>query len=139
MPPNAWQPRPQPWFPQLPSVSIPPPSSLGYVPQPLFPVQNVRPPPPSSTPAHLPSHITPPGLPTSMPPVPVSQPLFPVVGINNVPTQSSPFSAPMLSTSILSNSPAELKGSTDAHQGAKTFITSSYLSISGLMSYVLFA
>ncbi|KAM1266367.1 hypothetical protein ACFX2J_035942 [Malus domestica] len=120
--PNAWQvpPRPQPWYPQPPAVSVPA-SSLGYVQQPLFPVHNGRPPLPSTTTAGLlPPHIAPPGLPTSMPPVPVSQPLFPVVGINNVPTQSSHFSAPMLSTSIPLNSPAEVKGPTDAYQGVNS-------------------
>ncbi|KAM1212952.1 hypothetical protein ACFX2J_004432 [Malus domestica] len=123
VPPNGWQvpPRPQPWYPQPPSISVPPPSSLGYVQQPLFPVQNGRPPLPSTTiPGPLPPHIAPPGLTTSMPPAPVSQPLFPVVGINNVPTQSSPFSPPLLSTSVPFSSPAEVKGSTDAYQGVNS-------------------
>lgn len=128
MPPAAWPvpPRPQPWYPQHPAVSVPPPP-LGYAQQPLFPVQNVRPPlqPPTST-ALQPSQITPPGLPVSAPSTPVSQPLFPVVGNNNIPTQSSPFSAPMLSTSIMSSSPAELKGSIDAHSGANASVTSNY-------------
>lgn len=122
LPQNGWQvaPRPQPWYPQPPAVSVPPPSGLGYAQQPLFPVQ-----------APLPS-TTSPGLPASMHPVPVSQPLFPVVGVNNLPTQSSPYSAPMLSTNIPSNP----LGSMDAYQGARTSNPSSYhvSNIPGLIS-----
>ncbi|KAL6198672.1 hypothetical protein ACLB2K_028461 [Fragaria x ananassa] len=112
LPQNGWQvaPRPRPWYPQPPAVSVPPPSGLGYAQQPLFPVQSP-----------LPS-TTSPGLPASMHPVPVSQPLFPVVGVNNLPTQSSPYSAPMLSTNIPSNP----LGSMDAYQGARTSNPSSY-------------
>lgn len=132
LPHNGWQvaPRPQPWYPQPPAVSIPPPSALGYAQQPLFPVQ---PPLPTTTsPALQPSHVTPPGLPAAMPPVSVSQPLFPVVGVNNLPTQSSPFSTPMLSSI-----PSNPLGTTDAHQGARTSIPSSYhaSNIPGLMSF----
>ncbi|XP_024199657.1 protein SUPPRESSOR OF FRI 4 isoform X1 [Rosa chinensis] len=122
MPHNGWQvaPHPQPWYPQPLAVSVPPPSGMGYSQQPLFPVQ---PPLPSTTsPGLQSSHVTPPGLPASMHPVPVSQPLFPVVGVNNLPTQSSPFSAPMLST----NNPSNPLGSMDAHQGARTSIPNSY-------------
>ncbi|KAK9937229.1 hypothetical protein M0R45_014032 [Rubus argutus] len=121
LPHNGWQvaPRPQPWYPQPPAGSIPPPSALGYAQQPLFPVQ---PPLPTTTsPALQPSHVTPPGLPASMP-VPVSQPLFPVVGVNSLPTQSSPFSTPMLSSI-----PSNPLGTTDAQQGARTSIPSGNL------------
>lgn len=124
MPPNSWTvpPRPQPWYPQHSAMPVPP-APLGYAQQPLFPVQNVRPPlPPSTSPALQSAHITPPGLPTSTPPVAVSQPLFPVSGTNNVSTQSSPF----LSTSIPSSSPLEVKASLDAHLGTNTSLPSSY-------------
>ncbi|KAF5475329.1 hypothetical protein F2P56_007142 [Juglans regia] len=132
VPPAAWavRPRPQPWYQQYPAVSVPPPPPLGYAQQPLFPVQNMRPPLPSTTSPELqPSQINPPGLPIFNP-APVSQPLFPVVGNNNMATQSSPFSAPTLSTSILSSSPTEVKGSIDAHSGANTSVTSNYLALS---------
>ncbi|XP_059439221.1 protein SUPPRESSOR OF FRI 4 [Corylus avellana] len=128
VPPAAWPipPRPQPWYPQHPAVSVPPPP-LGYAQQPLFPVQNARPPLQSPASSALqPSQITPPGLPVSTPSAPVSQPLFPVIVNNNIPTQSSPFSAPMLSTSIMSSSPAEHKGSIDPHSGANALVTSNY-------------
>jgi hypothetical protein len=87
--------------------------------------------PPLQSPAYLlsalqPSQITPPGLPKSTPSAPVSQPLFPIIVNNNIPTQISPFSAPMLSTSIMSSSAAELKGSIDAHSGADALVTSNY-------------
>ncbi|KAI5396808.1 hypothetical protein KIW84_062870 [Lathyrus oleraceus] len=68
------------WFPQPPAASIPP--HVPYAHQPLFPVQNVRPPMPSTNSTAFQTQITPPGLPTSTPSVPVSQPLFPVVGNN---------------------------------------------------------
>nr|XP_023883395.1 protein SUPPRESSOR OF FRI 4-like [Quercus suber] len=128
VPPAAWPvpPRPGPWYPQHPAVSVPPPPPLGYAQQPLFPVQNARPPLPSTTsPALQPSQITPPGLPVSNPSVPVSQPLFPVVGNNNIP-QISPFSAPMLSTSMPSSSAAEVKGSIDVHSSANASVTNNY-------------
>ncbi|KAK4440373.1 protein SUPPRESSOR OF FRI 4 [Sesamum alatum] len=46
VPPAGWQvpPRPQPWYPQHPAVSVPPPGQAGLPQQPLFPVHNVRPP-----------------------------------------------------------------------------------------------
>ncbi|XP_059436311.1 protein SUPPRESSOR OF FRI 4-like [Corylus avellana] len=114
-------------YPQHPAVSVPPPPPLGYAQQPLFPVPNARPPLQSPASSALqPSQITPPGLPVSTPSAPVSQPLFPVIVNNNIPTQSSPFSAPVLSTSIMSSSPAELKGSIDPHSGANALVTSNY-------------
>ncbi|GAV70294.1 LOW QUALITY PROTEIN: hypothetical protein CFOL_v3_13792, partial [Cephalotus follicularis] len=128
MPPAGWPvpPRPQPWYPQPPAVSIPPAAPMGYVHQPLFPVQNVRPPMPTTTSATIqPPLVAPPGLPSSTPPVLVSQPLFPVVN-NNLPNHSSPFSAPLPSTSIPSISSVELKGSIDRHLGANTSMTNSY-------------
>ncbi|KAK2984169.1 hypothetical protein RJ640_020579 [Escallonia rubra] len=128
VPPGGWQvpPRPQPWFPQYPAVSVPPPAPLGMVQQPLFPVQNVRPPISSTAPPGLqpPVSIAPPGLPASSPSLPVPQPLFPVVANNNVPTQSSPFSAPMLSTSIPLGS-AEPKSLIDPH-ASNNIMASSY-------------
>ncbi|KAG6642373.1 hypothetical protein CIPAW_09G137600 [Carya illinoinensis] len=89
----------------------------------------MRPPLPSTTSPALqqPSQINPPGLPIFNP-APVSQPLFPVVGSNNMATQSSPFSAPTLSTSILSSSPTEVKGSIDAHSGGPLINSHSYAS-----------
>ncbi|EPS72274.1 hypothetical protein M569_02488 [Genlisea aurea] len=84
VPPSGWPvaPRPQPWYPQNPTVSLPPPPSV--VPQqPLFPVRNVQ-----TSPAFqqtLP--ITPPGLSAAIS-LPVSQPLFPVI-----PSSTSPFAA----------------------------------------------
>ncbi|KAK3032127.1 hypothetical protein RJ639_035937 [Escallonia herrerae] len=128
VPPGGWQvpPRPQPWFPQYPAVSVPPPAPLGMVQQPLFPVQNVRPPISSTVPPGLqpPVSIAPPGLPASSPSLPVPQPLFPVVANNNVPTQSSPFSASMLSTSIPLGS-AEPKSLIDPHT-SNNIMASSY-------------
>ncbi|KAJ9183325.1 hypothetical protein P3X46_007192 [Hevea brasiliensis] len=127
VPPAGWPvpSRPQPWFPQPPAVSIPPPAPVGYAQQPLFPVQNARPPLPSSTaPALQPAQVAPPGLPSSATPIPVSQPLFPVVN-NNLP-QSSPFSAPLPSSNIPSSSPAEVKGSVGVHSGANSSLTNSH-------------
>ncbi|KAG6639495.1 hypothetical protein CIPAW_10G104800 [Carya illinoinensis] len=125
-PTAAWQvpPRPPPWYPQHSAVSVPPPP-LGYAQQPLFPVQNMRPPLPSTSPALQPSQVTPPGLSVSTS-GPVAQPLFPVVGNNNIPTQSSPFSAPMLSASITSSTPTEVKGSIEVHSIANATVTSNY-------------
>ncbi|XWS62328.1 hypothetical protein CRYUN_Cryun06bG0001700 [Craigia yunnanensis] len=123
--PAGWavSPRPQPWFPQHPSVSVPPSAPMGYMQQPLFPVQSVRPPlaVASTSPALQPSHIGPPGLPTTTPALPVSQPLFPVVN-NNVPTQSSPFST-SLPTSVPPSTSAEVKGSIEVHSSVNTSVT----------------
>ncbi|CAK7356423.1 unnamed protein product [Dovyalis caffra] len=126
VPPAGWPvpPRPQPWFPQHPGASIPPPAPITYAQQPLFPVQNVRPTVTSTTSSALPpSQVIPPGLPSST--LPVSQPLFPVVN-NNLP-QSSTFSAPLPPTSISSSSPAEVKGSVNVHLGVNTSVTTGYL------------
>ncbi|KAI5602277.1 hypothetical protein BDE02_01G145600 [Populus trichocarpa] len=126
VPPAGWPvpPRPQPWFPTHPAVSISPSAPIAYAQQPLFPVQNMRPPVPSTTSiAHPPSQTPPPGLPSSTPPV--SQPLFPVVN-NNLP-QSSPFSAPLPPTSISSSSPGEVKGSVNVHSGVNSSMTTGYL------------
>lgn len=124
IPPSGWPvpPRPQPWYPQQPAVSIPPTAPMGYPPQPLFPVQNVRPPLPSTASPAL--QVPPPGLPSSVPSVPVSQPLFPVVN-NNLP-QVSPFSAPLPSPSIPASSPAEIKGALDVHAGANVAVGTGY-------------
>lgn len=136
VPPTGWAvpPRPQPWFPQHPAVSVPPSAPMGYVQQPLFPVQGVRPTLPvvSTSTALQPSQIAPPGLPTSTPPLPVSQPLFPVVN-NNVPTQSSPFST-SLPTSVQPSTTAEVKGSIEVHSSVNTSVPGSYhaANISGL-------
>ncbi|KAK6254231.1 hypothetical protein QUC31_015951 [Theobroma cacao] len=128
VPPTGWAvpPRPQPWFPQHPAVSVPPSAPMGYVQQPLFPVQGVRPTLPvvSTSTALQPSQIAPPGLPTSTPPLPVSQPLFPVVN-NNVPTQSSPFST-SLPTSVQPSTTAEVKGSIEVHSSVNTSVPGSY-------------
>ncbi|XP_077253449.1 zinc finger (C2H2 type) family protein [Tasmannia lanceolata] len=105
--PSGWPiPRPQHWFPQHPAAPV------GPVPQqPLFPIQNVNSPLASITASSLrPSFsISPPGLPSSTPPVPVSQPLFPIGSNSNTPTLSSPFSASSHTEAIPSNSPAEIK------------------------------
>ncbi|CAI9090673.1 OLC1v1025491C1 [Oldenlandia corymbosa var. corymbosa] len=103
-------PRPQPWYPQHPAVSVPPVTQVVMPPQPLFPVQGMRPPMPPAGPLGLQvtMPMVPPGLPSSTAPVPVSQPLFPVVPTNNIPGQGSPFSAPTIPTSLPLSSPAEL-------------------------------
>ncbi|XP_011096840.1 protein SUPPRESSOR OF FRI 4 isoform X1 [Sesamum indicum] len=128
VPPAGWQvpPRPQPWYPQHPAVSVPPPGQAGLPQQPLFPVHNVRPLLPSATPPGLqPSlPIAPPGMPATTPPVPVSQPLFPVVPNNNIPPQSSPFSAPTAPISLPLSSSSEMK-SAEPHFGS-TLPTNSY-------------
>ncbi|KAI8524752.1 hypothetical protein RHMOL_Rhmol13G0173500 [Rhododendron molle] len=121
VPPAGWPvpPRPQPWFPQRPPVSVSP-APMGLIQQPLFPIQNVRPSVSSTTsPAFPPSlPLAPPGL-TPATPVAVSQPLFPVVANNNnIPTQSTPFPTPMLPTSIQSSSPVELKISIDGNSAS---------------------
>ncbi|XP_022762593.1 protein SUPPRESSOR OF FRI 4 isoform X2 [Durio zibethinus] len=125
IPPAGWAvpPRPQPWFPQHPAVSVPLSSPMGYVQQPLFPVQNVRPPlaVASTSPALQPSQIAPPGLPISTPTLPVSQPLFPVVN-NSVPTQNSSFST-SLPTSVPPSTSAEVKGSIEVHSNVNTSMT----------------
>ncbi|KAJ4702684.1 protein SUPPRESSOR OF FRI 4-like [Melia azedarach] len=129
IPPAGWSvaPRPQPWYPQHPAGSIPPPAHVGFAQQPLFPVQNVRPPLASTaSPALQPAQVVPPGIPSSTPPVPVSQPLFPVVN-NNTATQSSPFSAPIPS-SIPASASAEIKGPVDAHSGGSLTNSHSYAS-----------
>ncbi|KAL1327872.1 protein SUPPRESSOR OF FRI 4 isoform X1 [Arachis hypogaea] len=119
VPPNAWAvpPRPaQPWYPQPPSVSIPPPAP--YAQQPLFPVQNVRPPLPSTAPSPLQTQVTPPGMPSSTPSVPVSQPLFPVIT-----TQSSTFSPAPLSSSAPSINPViSSSAPVDSHLGANSVV-----------------
>lgn len=121
MPPVGWavSARPQPWYPQHPGVSVPPPAPLGLPPQPLFPVQNMRPPMPSTAPPGLQPllPITPPGLPASTAPVPVSQPLFPVVPGNIIPPQSSAFVASMPSPSLPLGSSLDPKGSADSYLG----------------------
>lgn len=120
-------PRPQPWYPQHPAVSVPPSAPLGMVQQPLFPVQNLRPSMPSTAPPGLqPSFpIAPPGLSASTPSLTISQPLFPVVANNNLP-QSSPFSTPMLSASIPSSSPAEGTSLVDPQMISNTNVANSY-------------
>ncbi|KAL0363766.1 UNVERIFIED_CONTAM: protein SUPPRESSOR OF FRI 4 [Sesamum calycinum] len=121
VPPAGWQvpPRPQPWYPQHPAVSVPVPGQAGLPQQPLFPVHNVRPSLPSATtPGLQPSlPIAPPGMPASTPSVPVSQPLFPVVPNNNIPPQSSPFSAPTAPISLPLSSSSEMK-SAEPHFGS---------------------
>ncbi|XVF00456.1 hypothetical protein REPUB_Repub04eG0002800 [Reevesia pubescens] len=125
VPPAGWAvpPRPRPWFPQHPAVSVPPSAPMGYMQQPLFPVQSVRPPltVASTSPALQPSQIAPPGLTTSTPTIPVSQPLFPVVN-NNVPSQSSSFSASLL-TSVPSSTSGEVKGSIEVHSSVNASLT----------------
>ncbi|XVF46070.1 hypothetical protein PTKIN_Ptkin02bG0258400 [Pterospermum kingtungense] len=125
VPPVGWAvpPRPQTWFLQHPSISVPLSAPTGFVQQPLFPVQSARPPlaMASASPALQPSQITPPGLPTSAPTLPVSQPLFPVVN-NNIPAQSSPFSA-SLPTSVPPSTSAEVKGSIEVNSSVNTSMT----------------
>ncbi|XP_070025210.1 protein SUPPRESSOR OF FRI 4-like isoform X3 [Nicotiana sylvestris] len=125
MPPAGWPvpPRPQPWYPQYPAVSVPPPAPMGLPQQPLFPVQNVRPPMPAIAPPTL---VSPPGLPASNPPVPVSQPLFPVVPNNNHLSQSSPFLPPMLSTSVPLSSAADTNSLIDPNMDNNTPATIGY-------------
>ncbi|KAL3616682.1 Protein SUPPRESSOR OF FRI 4 [Castilleja foliolosa] len=118
MPQMGWQvpPRPQPWYPQHPALSITP-GQVGLPHQPLFPVHNVRPPMVSGTPGLQPSlPITPPGMPATTPAVSISQPLFPVVPNNNIPPQSSPFSAPVPPVSLPGSSSMEIK-SAEPHFG----------------------
>ncbi|XP_010260706.1 PREDICTED: protein SUPPRESSOR OF FRI 4 isoform X2 [Nelumbo nucifera] len=127
-PPSGWPvpPRPQPWFPQHPAVSVPPAAPMGLAQQPLFPVQNVKPLLPTTSPLQPSFPITPPGLPTSTPLVPVSQPLFPVGVNSNTSSQSSPFPAPALTATIPSSSPADLKNSVDSYSSVNTSVASSY-------------
>ncbi|XP_047955579.1 protein SUPPRESSOR OF FRI 4-like isoform X1 [Salvia hispanica] len=119
-PPVGWQipPRPQPWYPQHPAVSVPFPGQAGMPPQPLFPVHNIQSTVPSTAPPGLQPtfSITPPGMPATTPPVPVSQPLFPVIPNSNIPPQSSPFSAPIPSMSLPLSSSTEIK-SAEPHFG----------------------
>ena len=140
VPPNAWgaiPPRPQPWFPQPPAVSIPPPAP--YTQQPLFPVQNVRPPLPSTAPPALQTQVTPPGLPSSSPSVPISQPLFPVVGNNPTTTQTSTFSASPLSSSVPSITPVlSTNAPVDTHLGANSSVTNAYQAI-GMPGNLIFS
>ncbi|XP_077244415.1 protein SUPPRESSOR OF FRI 4-like [Tasmannia lanceolata] len=120
---SGWPiPRPQPWF-------RPPTAPVGLVQQqPLFPIQNVNPPLASSIPpAFRPSFaISPPGLSSSIPPVPVSQPLFPISTNNNRPSLSSPFSASTITAAIPSASPTELKNSVDNHSISNNSIANAY-------------
>ncbi|XP_047319024.1 protein SUPPRESSOR OF FRI 4-like isoform X2 [Impatiens glandulifera] len=92
MPPSGWQvpPRPQAWFSQNPTVSLPS-APLG-VQQPLFPTQTVRPPVLSAMPTVQPSMaVVLPMIPSIPPAVSVSQPLFPVFANNSITSQSAPF------------------------------------------------
>ncbi|CAN1327859.1 Protein SUPPRESSOR OF FRI 4 [Linum perenne] len=107
--------RPQTWYPQNPTMSVPPTAHMGYSQQPLFPVQNVRAPGMSAPSPLLPAQVAPPGMPSSTPPAPMSQPLFPVV--NNNLHQSQQFSAPLPPSSIPPGTPVELKGQVDVHSG----------------------
>lgn len=83
-----------------------------------------------------PTLVSPPGLPASNSPVPVSQPLFPVVPNNNNLAQSSPFSAPMLSTSVPLSSAADAKSLIDPNMGNNTPATIGY-QISGIQGLLL--
>ncbi|GAA0159748.1 DNA metabolism protein [Lithospermum erythrorhizon] len=126
MPHAGWPvpPRPQPWYPQYPAGSIPPPP-MGLPSQPLFPLQNMRPGMVSMAPSVPPAlPITPPGL-TSVPNVSVSQPLFPVVSNSNMSSQSAPRSAPMVSSTQFS-SMLDPNSSVNPHLGTTAFITSNY-------------
>lgn len=103
--PPGWPvPRPQPWFPPHPAVSVPPPAPLGLAQRPLFPIQNVTPPLSSAT---LQSFQTTPPGPLSSSTTPVSQPLFPVIG-TSIPSQNSQVTAAALSAPITSSTPSEL-------------------------------
>ncbi|KAJ4982189.1 hypothetical protein NE237_033026 [Protea cynaroides] len=129
VPPSGWSapPRPQPWFPQYPRVSVPPAAPLGLAQQPLFPIQTGQPPLSSAISPHQPSFpITPPGLPSSTPLTPVSQPLFPISGNATALTHSSPFSAPVLSTIIPLNNLTELKSSVDTYSSVNSSTANSY-------------
>ncbi|XP_047327470.1 protein SUPPRESSOR OF FRI 4 isoform X2 [Impatiens glandulifera] len=97
-PQAGWQvpPRPQSWFPQNPSVSLPT-APLG-VQQQLFPIQTVRPPVQSMP-------VGPPGIPSMSPSVPVSQPLFPVAANNNITSQSAAFPTSLSPNIPLSSQP----------------------------------
>ncbi|XP_071724560.1 protein SUPPRESSOR OF FRI 4-like [Rutidosis leptorrhynchoides] len=120
----AVPPRPQPWYPQHPTLPVPP-AHLGYSQQPLFPLQSIRPLMPTATAPGLQTpQLAPPG---SMPAVSVSQPLFPVVN-NGVPPQNTPFSSALPSLSISANGLTEVKGSVDAVSGAGAFSSHSYAS-----------
>lgn len=111
-------PRPQQqWYPQNPGVSVPPAAHLGYRPQPLFPVQNMGMTLPISAPVVQPSQVTgvtPPGIPSSSPAMPVPQPLFPVVN-NSIPSQASPFSTPLPVGGAQQPSHADALGSVNAY------------------------
>ncbi|XP_043690220.1 protein SUPPRESSOR OF FRI 4-like [Telopea speciosissima] len=124
VPPSGWPvpPRPQPWFPQHPALSIPPVAPVGLAQQPLFPIQTGQLPLSSTTSPHQPPFpITPPGLPSSTLLVPaVSQPLFPISVSATAPTHSSPFSAPVLSTTTPPSASAELKSLLDTYSSVNT-------------------
>ncbi|XP_071723569.1 protein SUPPRESSOR OF FRI 4-like [Rutidosis leptorrhynchoides] len=118
----AVPPRPQPWYPQHPTVPVPP-AHLGYSQQPLFQLQSMRPLMPTATvPGFQTPQLAPPG---SMPAVSVSQPLFPVVN-NGVPPQNTPFSAALPSQSISANGLTEIKGSVDAVSGTNNPMANMY-------------
>ncbi|KAF8411293.1 hypothetical protein HHK36_003840 [Tetracentron sinense] len=136
--------RPQPWFPQHPAASLPPAAPVGLTQPPLFPIQDVKTPLLSITSSAIQSSfpITPPGLPSSIPPVPVSQLLFPISGNTNtntnIPTQISPYSALALSTTILSSSPTELKNSFDTYASVNTTMSNSYTMLRAFKVWILF-
>ncbi|XP_042478816.1 protein SUPPRESSOR OF FRI 4-like isoform X2 [Macadamia integrifolia] len=129
VPPSGWPapPRPQPWFPPHPAVSVTPAAPVGVAQQPLFPIQTGQPPLSSITsPQQPPFPITPPGLPSSTQLVPISQPLFPISGSATAVTHSSPFSAPVLSMTIPPSTPTELKSLIDTYLSANSSTGNSY-------------
>ncbi|KAK4803122.1 hypothetical protein SAY86_001325 [Trapa natans] len=125
MPPGGWSvpPRPQPWFPPYPAVSVPPvPAPLGAVQQqPLFPVQAAVP-PPSLSAFQSSAQMTPPGPHPPVNSLTVPQPLFPVGSSINISAQNMTSTTPGIGQS----SPAADLKSSSAQPGAIPTIGSSY-------------
>ncbi|KAK9285049.1 hypothetical protein L1049_024233 [Liquidambar formosana] len=129
--PAGWPvpPRPQPWFPPRPAVSIPPAAPVGLAQQPLFPIQNAMSPLSSTiSPALQPSfQTTSTGPLSSTLTIPVSQPLFPVGSTTTVPTKSSPaVTTPAISAAIPSGTFADLKNSVASYSSPNASMVNSY-------------
>ncbi|KAL9271665.1 SUPPRESSOR OF FRI 4-like protein [Drosera capensis] len=128
VPPMGWQvPRPQPWYPGFPGVSVPPAPPVLMPQQPLFPVQNVPPPLTTSAP-HVPHPTFPVNLPgvLSSPASAPSQPLFPVLTANSMPNQNTSANPPLAPPPLSSSSLDEIRSAGMTYSNAATNMVNGY-------------
>ncbi|GAB2227262.1 hypothetical protein Droror1_Dr00009077 [Drosera rotundifolia] len=128
VPPMGWQvPRPQPWYPGFPGVSVPPAPPVLMPQQPLFPVQNVPPSLTTSAP-HVPQPtfpVNPPGV-LSSPASAPSQPLFPVATANSMPNQNTSANPPLAPPPLSSSSLDEIRSAGTTYSNAATNMVNGY-------------